>query len=86
MKLLFTEKAWDDYLWLLENNNQLLKKANTLLKDMQRNPFEGLGKPELLKGPLQGFMSRRLNLEHRIIYQVKDQTITLISFLYHYVN
>ncbi len=84
MKLLFTEKAWDDYLWLLKNNDELHKKANILIKDIQRTPFLGLGKPEKLKGPLQGFYSRRLNLEHRIVYQVKEQTIIFISFLYHY--
>ena len=84
MKLLFTEKAWDDYLWLEDNNDQLLKRANSLLKDIQRNPFTGIGKPEFLKGTLQGFMSRRINQEHRIIYQIKDDTVILISFLFHY--
>jgi len=84
MKILFTEKAWDDYLWLTENNPQLHKKANELIKDIKRTPFTGLGKPELLKGPLQGYLSRRLSIEHRIIYQVKDDLITFISFLYHY--
>ncbi|MCX6156010.1 MAG: Txe/YoeB family addiction module toxin [Candidatus Kapabacteria bacterium] len=86
MKILFTEKAWDDYLWLSENNDQLHKKANTLIKDIQRTPFAGLGKPEFLKGPLQGHLSRRLNAEHRIVYQVKDQIITFISFRFHYDN
>ncbi len=84
MKLLFTEKAWEDYLWLSKNNVELHKKANIIIKDIQRTPYSGLGKPEKLKGSLQGYYSRRLNLEHRIVYQLKDETIIFISFLYHY--
>ena len=86
MKILFTEKAWEDYIWLTENNVQLHKKANSLIKEIQREPFGGLGKPEFLKGHLHGFLSRRLNSEHRIIYQVKGETIIIVSMRYHYIK
>ena len=64
MKLAFTESAWQDYLWFQEHNRQLLKRINALIKDAQRNPFEGLGKPEPLKSDLSGYLSRRINVEH----------------------
>ena len=84
MKLAFTESAWQDYLWFQEQNPQLLKRINALIKDAQRNPFAGLGKPEPLKGDLSGYWSRRINAEHRLIYGVSGKDLIIISCRYHY--
>ena len=86
MKLIFTERSWEDYLWFQANERKLLKKINTLVKDIQREPFEGLGKPEALKSNLSGYWSRRINGEHRLVYEVNDtQTkLVIISCRYHY--
>lgn len=66
MKLVFTELGWKDYLWFQENDRKLLRRINALIKDAQRNPFEGLGRPEPLKSDLSGYWSRRINSEHRL--------------------
>ncbi|MDM8562657.1 Txe/YoeB family addiction module toxin [Candidatus Marithioploca araucensis] len=86
MKLIFTERGWEDYLWFQANERKLLKKINTLIKDIQREPFEGLGKPEPLKSNLSGYWSRRIDGEHRLVYEVNDtQTkLVIISCRYHY--
>ncbi len=86
MKLTFTERGWEDYLWFQANERKLLKKMNMLIKDIQREPFEGLGKPEALKSNLSGYWSRRINGEHRLVYEVNDtQTkLVIISCRYHY--
>ncbi|RKZ50634.1 MAG: Txe/YoeB family addiction module toxin [Candidatus Parabeggiatoa sp. nov. 3] len=86
MKLIFTERSWEDYLWFQANERKLLKKMNMLIKDIQREPFEGLGKPEALKSNLSGYWSRRINGEHRLVYEVNDtQTkLVIISCRYHY--
>ena len=86
MKLTFTEFGWEDYLWFQNNDRKLLKKINTLIKEIQRTPYEGLAKPEKLKGNLSGYMSRRINTEHRLVYEVDEECteITIISCRYHY--
>ncbi|HEY9705842.1 MAG TPA: Txe/YoeB family addiction module toxin [Allocoleopsis sp.] len=84
MKLTFTESAWQDYLWLQEYNHKLLKRLNELIRDTLRNPFRGIGKPEPLKGELSGFWSRRINVEHRLVYEVSETAITIISCRHHY--
>lgn len=86
MKLIFTERAWDDYLWFQTNETKMLKKINALIKDIKREPYEGLGKPEALKANLSGYWSRRINSEHRFVYGVNDtQTeLVIISCRYHY--
>lgn len=61
MKLTFTEEAWDDYLWFQETDKKLLKRINTLIKEILRTPLEGIGKPEPLKANLSGYWSRRIN-------------------------
>lgn len=70
MRITFTESAWNDYLWLQENNRKLLKRVNQLIRDISRSPFEGIGKAEPLKGELSGSWSRRIDHEHRLVYQV----------------
>ena len=84
MKLVFTESGWRDYLWFQENDRKLLKRINALIKDVQRSPFEGLGKPEALKSDLSGYWSRRINSEHRLVYGVSETELVIISCRYHY--
>jgi toxin YoeB len=86
MKLVFTESSWTDYLWFQDNDKQLLKRINGLIKEIQRTPFEGTGKPELLKANLSGFWSRRINLEHRLVYKVTETEIIFVSFRFHYAK
>ena len=84
MKIAFTESAWQDYLWFQEHNRPLLKRLNDLIKDAQREPFRGLGKPESLKGELTGYWSRRINAEHRLVYSVSATELTIIACRFHY--
>jgi toxin YoeB len=86
MKLSFTELGWEDYLWFQHNERKLLKKINVLIKDIQRTPYEGLGKPEKLKGNLTGYLSRRIDNQHRLVYEIDEDgtEITIISCRFHY--
>ncbi|MBU1615978.1 Txe/YoeB family addiction module toxin [bacterium] len=84
MKLVFTELAWEDYIWFQENDRKLLKRINALIKDTKRGPFKGLGKPEPLKADLSGYWSRKINSEHRLVYGVSRTELTIISCRYHY--
>ena len=80
----FTEEAWKDYQYWIDNDKKVLKRINMLIKDIDRNPYEGIGKPELLKANLQGYLSRRIDSEHRIVYAVENKEIVYISFRFHY--
>jgi len=84
MNKLFTDEAWDDYLYWIESDKKKLKRINQLIKDIDRNPFEGIGKPEPLKANLQGYWSRRIDQEHRIVYAVENNQIVYISVRFHY--
>lgn len=84
MRLVFTEQSWDDYQYWLKNNKQLLRRVNELIKAIQRTPFEGIGKPEPLRHQLQGLWSRRINEEHRLVYEVTEQELRIIACRYHY--
>jgi toxin YoeB len=84
MNKVFTDEAWKDYIYWFESDKKLLKKIHELIKEIDRTPFEGIGKPEPLKHGLKGFWSRRINHEHRIVYQVEDNEIRFISFRFHY--
>lgn len=86
MRLVFTELAWQDYLWFQEQDRQLLKRINQLIKDALRTPFDGLGKPEPLKADLSGYWSRRINDEHRLVYGVTKTDLVIISCRYHYTK
>ena len=83
MTIQFTEEAWKDFEWFLDNDKQLVKRIRTLLKDMIRNPVEGIGKPEKLRFDLSGCWSRRINDEHRLVYKIEKDTIIVISCRYH---
>jgi len=84
MNLTFAPKAWDSYLYWQKTDIAIVKRINTLIKDIQRNPFEGIGKPEPLKHALSGFWSRRINDEHRIVYKVTENNILIAQLRYHY--
>ncbi len=84
MKYVFVEESWDDYLYWQQTDKKKLKKINELLKDIARNPFEGLGKPESLKHKYSGFWSRRIDDEHRLIYRCVDDEIQIVKCRFHY--
>lgn len=76
--------AWEDYLYWQLNDKKTLKRINQLIKDICRNPFDGIGKPEALKGNLSGFWSRRIDGEYRIVYAVETDSIIIIACRGHY--
>lgn len=84
MDLLWTEESWEDYLYWQKFDKRLLKKINDLIKEIKRTPFEGSGKPEPLKFELSGCWSRRINHEHRLVYEVTESSIKIIACRYHY--
>lgn len=84
MKLLFSENAWEDYLFWQKTDKKTLKRINKLIKDIQRNKYEGLGKPEALKHNLSGYWSRRITNEHRIVYKIENNSILIAQLRYHY--
>lgn len=84
MNVLFTPESWEDYLWFQQNDKAALKRINLLIKATQRNPFEGLGKPEPLKHNLAGFWSRRITAEHRLVYTVDGDEMQIVMCRYHY--
>lgn len=84
MKLVFAENAWEDYLYWQKTDKKLLKRINVLIKDIQREPFEGIGKPEPLKHALSGYWSRRINDEHRIVYKIDNDSVLIAQLRYHY--
>jgi toxin YoeB len=80
----FRERAWQDYLFWQQTDKQILKRINTLIKDIQRTPFSGMGKPEALKHQFSGFWSRRINDEHRLVYTIADDELIIVQCRYHY--
>lgn len=83
-QLAWTEAAWSDYLYWQGQDRKTLKRINQLIKETQRAPFEGIGKPEPLKESLSGFWSRRIDDTHRLVYAVDDDYLTVIACRYHY--
>lgn len=84
MDILFIDEAWDDYLYWQKVDKKILKRINDLIKEIQRNPFEGTGKPEPLKFEMAGCWSRRIDLEHRLVYKVEKSYVIIIQCRYHY--
>lgn len=84
MNKTFTDIGWEDYLYWQTENRKTLRKINTLLKDIERNGNEGIGKPEPLTGDLSGFWSRRINQKDRLIYALEMDQIIIIACRYHY--
>jgi toxin YoeB len=84
MKIVFSKNSWEDYLSWQTEDKKLLKKINELIKDIQRTPYTGIGKPEPLKFDLAGLWSRRIDREHRLVYQVNGDELLIYSCRYHY--
>ena len=84
MMLTFSDHAWEDYLYWQATDKKILKRINLLIKDIQREPYAGIGKPEPLKHGLSGYWSRRIDEEHRIIYKCLSDSILIAQLRYHY--
>ena len=84
MRITFSKNAWNDYLSWQKEDKKILRRINELIKDIQRTPFEGIGKPEPLKYDLAGYWSRRIDLEHRLVYQYRDDEILIYACRFHY--
>ncbi len=84
MKVKFHEGAWEEYLHWQKTDKAVLEKINYLIRDIQRRPFKGIGKPEPLRHELTGSWSRRITKEHRLVYSVGSDEITILQCRYHY--
>ena len=84
MKLIFSEHAWDEYLYWQNTDKTILKRINTLIPAIERMPYEGIGKPEPLKHSLSGYWSRRITDEHRIVYTIENESLIIAQLRYHY--
>ena len=84
MNKVFSDQAWEDYQYWIEHDRKILRKINELLRDIERNGHTGLGKPEPLKHDLEGFWSRRITQEHRLVYSISDEGILIAKCRTHY--
>lgn len=84
MILAWADNAWEDYLYWQKTDQKTLKRINTLIKEIQRQPFTGIGDPEPLKHHWSGFWSRRIDREHRLVYKVESEQIVIVQCSYHY--
>jgi toxin YoeB len=84
MNLTFATEAWEDYLYWQQTDKKILKKINTLVKEIMREPFKGTGEPEPLKYNWAGYWSRRITIEHRLVYKVTENTLLIAQCRYHY--
>ena len=84
MRILWHENGWEDYLWWQTQDKKMIRRINSLIKDAQRTPYEGIGKPEPLKGDLSGWWIRRIDEGNRIVYRVKDGDLVIASCKGHY--
>ena len=84
MKLIFSDEAWEDYLYWQEQDRRMVVRINRLIKETKREPFTGNGKPEPLKHALAGYWSRRINEEHRMVYKIEDGALHIAQLRYHY--
>jgi toxin YoeB len=84
MKLIFAASAWDDYLYWQQQDRRMVERINKLIKEAQREPFAGIGKPEPLKHALAGYWSRRITDEHRMVYKIDGDSMLIAQLRYHY--
>lgn len=84
MIIAWSTNAWEDYLYWQRNNKKLLQRINLLIKEISRTPFSGIGEPEPLKHKWSVYWSRRIDLEHRLVYKYQNETITIVQCRYHY--
>ncbi len=84
MKLIFSDEAWEDYLYWQRQDKTVVKRINELITACKRDPFVGIGKPEPLKHALAGYWSRRINEEHRMVYKADKDSLSIAQLRYHY--
>jgi toxin YoeB len=84
MELIFMSPAWEDYLFWQKTDKKILKRVNELIRQCQRTPYEGIGKPEPLRGNLSGWWSRRIDQEHRLVYRFEENKIYILQCRKHY--
>ena len=84
MRLVFAEEAWDDYLHWQQHDRRMVERINKLIREVQREPFAGVGKPEPLRHALAGYWSRRITEEHRMVYRVEGDALLVAQLRYHY--
>ena len=84
MNLVFATNAWEDYTYWQQTDKKILKRINLLIKEIKREPFKGIGEPEPLKYNWSGYWSRRITLEHRLVYKVTDNSVLIAQCKYHY--
>jgi toxin YoeB len=84
VRLIFSKRSWDQYLYWQQTDRQILKKLNRLIEECTRTPFAGIGKPEPLRDDFSGWWSRRIDGEHRLVYRVKDGDLEVAQCRYHY--
>lgn len=84
MRLIFADAAWDDYLYWQQQDRRMIERINKLIKEAQREPFAGIGKPEPLKHALAGYWSRRITDEHRMVYKIDGDSMLIAQLRYHY--
>lgn len=84
MKLIFSEISWDDYIYWQKIDTKIVKRINDLIKDIQRNKYEGVGKPEPLRHNLTAYWSRRIDSTHRLVYKIEEDSILIAQLRYHY--
>lgn len=84
MRIVFSKNAWEDYTSWQTEDKKTLKKINSLIKEIERNPYEGIGKPEPLKFDLAGLWSRRIDQTNRLVYRIEENDIQIFACKYHY--
>ncbi len=84
MRLVWSITSWKDYLYWQQTNRKKVNRINELIKSCIRTPFEGIGKPESLKGDLRGYWSRRIDSEHRLVYKYEEDKLFIVACRYHY--
>jgi toxin YoeB len=84
MNVSFSERAWEEYIHWSQTDKKVVKKINELIKEIERNSYTGIGKPEPLKHALSGYWSRRITDEHRLVYKIAGNSIQIAQLRYHY--
>ena len=84
MKVIWSDESWKDFEYWLDNNQKIVKRLRKLIQNTRRTPFEGIGKPEPLKGDMAGLWSRRITNEHRFVYFVNEDGLNIVSVRFHY--
>ena len=84
MKVIWSDESWKDFEYWLDNNQKIVKRIRKLIQNTRRTPFEGIGKPEPLKGDMAGLWSRRITNEHRFVYFVNEDGLNIVSVCFHY--